>query len=291
MISMKKHIFKYLVFIFVLAFLPNHASAIVSTDIFANLGVPTISLSGGAILDWTAGSGADTRGSFAGVSTTFNGEVDPYFADYADGVPWQNTYTTASHGVTPNTAAGSADTHSSLIPAIPPTSILDPDRLYASSNIALSSTNSASIFSQAVLSGQFTVNQATTLTVNLPYSLRVLLSSTTGGFSAGDATAGLYLYDFWGTDPLTGQSPALLTSQQMIIAQILNSNGVYDSGLLSGTLTLNFDLIPNFVYDFEAFASTNSSAAVPLPGTVILFGPAVLALAMFRKKFIQPKSP
>ncbi len=287
MISMKKHIFKYLVFIFVLAFLPNHASAIVSTDIFANLGVPTFSLSGGAVLDWTAGTGEESRASLAGVSTTFNGEADPYFADY--GFPWQNTYMTASHGTTPNTATGSADTHSSLTPAYLGT--MDPDRLYASSNISLSSTNSASVFSQAVLSGQFTVNQATTLTVTLPYTLRLLLSGAIGGFSAGDATAGLFLYDYNGYDPQTGQSPALLTSQQMIIAEILNSNAVYDSGLLSGTLTLNFGLVPDFIYDFEAFASTNSSAAVPLPGTVILFGPAVLALAMFRKKFIQPKSP
>ncbi len=288
---MKKHFFKYHVFIVALAFFlfPLHAGASVASYCTANLGVPTISLSGGAVLDWTAGLGADTRGSFAGVTTTYHGDIEVYNADYADGVPWQNTYMSVSHGVLPDIVSGSADTHSSLIPAIPVTTILDPNRMYASSNLFLSSPGSSgSVLAQSVLSGQFTVNQATTLTVTLPFSLSVLLSNTGGAFSAGDAIAALFLYDFAAdADPLTGQQP-VLTSQEAIIRQILNSNGISDSGLVSGILTLSYDLVPNFIYDFEASATVNSSAAVPLPGTLILFGPAVMALAMFRKKFIHP---
>jgi len=300
---MRKNILKYLVPVIALAFacIPAVAAANVTSTGTANLGVPVISVSGGAVIDWTAAGlfgppgNLDTRGSLSGVSATLNGNIESHNADFADGVPWQNTYMTFGQGTAPNTVTGSADTHSSLTSALATDAlgnpiVLAPDRLFATSNVALNTSgNTGSVFSQAVLSGQFTVSADTALTVTLPYTLQAQLFSTNGRFSYADAIAALYLYDFNADpDPATGQQP-VLTSSSWIVSQLLNGAGSYDSGLVTGLLTLNYNLIARdltnafIVYDFEASATANSSAAVPEPATIVLLGIAFIGLAGGRK--------
>ena len=300
---MKKRLFGNLVLAFILAVvvLPAQANADVTSSASATLGLPVVTAADATgapvVIDWTAGTGADTWGSFSGVSTTLNGDIEPYNADYAEGVPWQNTYTTFTQGTVPNTVTGSADTHSSSTPAInPSTGVPDPpfaaaDRLFASSALALSTAQTTgSIFAEAVLGVQFTVPVDATLTVSLPYSLLISLFSIGGDFNYTDAIAALYLYDFFTTDPITGQS-LVLAFQEQVLSWILTGDGNIGPLAQSGTLNLQYSLLAGTVYDFEASATVHADAGVPVgaavpePISLVLLGSGMIGLAIFRKRF------
>jgi hypothetical protein len=311
---LKEWLFKNLLVVLVLSIVvtPAMVMAAESSSASANLSVPVftaVDVTGAPVtIDWTAGGlfgppgNLDTRGSQSGVATTLTGTIESHNSDFADGAPWQNTYITTSQGIAPNTVAGSADTHSSLTPADTPLLIggvpqLDPitgaplfvtlpaDRLFASSNVALgTSLMSGSVFAQALLGGQFTVLTAATLSVSLTYQLLLDLISS-GDFNYADAIAALYLYDFYASDPIDPQQSLLYASAvSPPLAQLMNGAGTFNSGLVTGPLTLSWNLVPGVVYDFEASATVNADAAVPEPISMVLLGTGMLGLAILRKR-------
>jgi hypothetical protein len=271
---------------------PVPAAQVTSTA-EALLGVPIFTDAAGApvVVNWIDSTGADMRGSLSGVGTILNGDPEIYNADYADGVPWQNTFVTFTQGTVPNTVKGTADTHSSQVAAIDPNTsqlIVPPfaaaNRLFASSNLALSTPlTTGSIFAQALLGGQFTVPTATNLTVSLSYSLLISLFSLGGNSNYAEAIAGLYLYDF--------NTEAVLAFDENILSQLINGDGSFSNSLLNQTLTLTWLLDPAVTYDFEAFATVNADAAVaappavPEPISMVLLGTGMLGLAILRKRF------
>jgi hypothetical protein len=287
--------------------MPAMAMADVTSTAQITVSPPVISATDAAgapvVLDWTTGLGVgfDTRGSKSGVSTTLTGTVESHNSDYSD-PGWQNTYITASQGTLPNAVTGRADTHSSLTPSwmVPtdPITLLpllpNPDRLFAASNIALQpiGINEGSVFAEAVLSGQFTVLTAATLTVSATYAyLLQLFNGGSSDLNYADVIAGLYLYDFAGSDPLnSGQSPKL-TFSEFFWSQQINGLGSYDAALdplapPPGTLNLTWNVVPGVVYDFEAFGSVDANAAtVPEPISMVLLGTGMLGLAILRKRF------
>ena len=288
---MKKRLFSNLVLAFILTVvvLPVQANADVTSSASANLSVPfftALDAAGAPVtIIWTDATGADMRGSLSGVSTTLNGDAEPYNADYADGLPWQNTYVTFTQGTVPNTVTGSADTHSSLTSALSGT-VLPADRLFASSALALGTPlTTGSIFAQAFLGGQFTVPTAATLNVTLTYSLLLDLFSSGGIFNYADAIAALYLYDFDALDPNDPTLSLLYTSSVFTLSQLINGDGSYNNSVLNQTLTLTWLLDPTVLYDFEASATVHADAAVPEPISLVLLGGGMIGLAILRKRF------
>ena len=314
---MKRNIFKNLVFIAVLVVMCVPVQSLAggaSSDGSANLNWTQFNMSivpkilGTAVnVSWfdptlpqpPSPLAVDTRASFSGISTTLNGNVEPYSGvDSADGTPWQNTYATAGQGTVPNSVRGSADTHSSLTAALDANGQLivpafaTPDRIYAASSIGLTSGNSGAVLAEAVLSGQFWVDAASTLSVTVPYNLALQLTSTGSDLiNSGIVTAALVLSDFWTTDPATQQSLVLRQDVQSLAAWITDTDS---TGALTktGTLSLTYDLLPFGydlngspinVYDFEASATAQASVPEPISIVLLMIGMAGLGLA--KRKF------
>jgi hypothetical protein len=242
--------------------------------------------------DWTAGNGVETRWSHSAGTTGINSTADPYEGiDSNDGgmPPWTNTFGISTKFLGLNNVTGSADTYS------PPTlydpeAPVDANRIFASSNLTLSSgQTTGDIFAQAVLGGDFTVPTDAFLQVSVPYSLLLQLTSSSRGFNSADVFAGLALYDFSTTDPLTGQS-LLLQQDEQSLPGFLTGNGSIGPLSQNGTLNLTYNLLEEdqfgnpFVYDFEAYATAKANASVPEPMSLLLLLSGLAGLAIVRKQ-------
>ncbi len=152
--------------------------------------------------------------------------------------------------------------------------------IYAFSNISVNSGLNGGFaqgdvfLASAALTGQFTVANAGTLSLIVPYSINLSAFSGTGGSANADALVGLYLSDF--------NNETLLASDTRFPNTTIDGSPY----LKSGFLTLNYNLLAGVSYDFEASASIIASAsAVPEPSTLMFLGSGLLGLVAFRRRF------
>ena len=263
-------------------------------------------------------TGGNLQGSLSGVDVSMGGVGDPYHSDAIDGLPWGNT------SVLPPAGVHNFSTAADTVEGRAYTNVTDPAlaELFASANVALTNSSfpvppsppnppplelpfngiGSVDLAQAVFMGEFTADVDGLLTVtanySLLYNLGLLPGVGSGSFANAYVDAGLALYDFNGVDPFTGQSPLLasgfdlVSGMQPFLSGAINGPGTSKSDSASGLLTLTYPLIAldatnnPIVYDFEAFVTAKSSAAVPEPATLILLVSGMLGLAAFRKKFV-----
>ncbi len=237
-----------------------------------------------AVIDWGAVPTLgipSTQGSFSGTSVGLNGQPDIYTADFADGGPWSNTSAVSSQTLASNALTASANTGTPATP-FDPTTAFPANQIFASSDLNIVSMSSfGNVFSQAVLSGQFTVSQDTNLLISVPYSLSLAMNNGNAVYNLADVTAALVLSDFDTTDPITSQSLILFQDAQTLSA----------TGAASGLLNLNYNLLAfqpgttiPFNYDLEASSTATASAAVPVPASFVLLAGGLLGLIAARRK-------
>jgi hypothetical protein len=243
--------------------------------------------------DQTAVPPLDMRGSFSGAATTLNGYIDPYNASFIDGAPWGNTSASSNASDTTGTVTGSAYTN---YPGDPLANPANPS-VFSSANVTMFTPGFGSVdVAQAGLFGQFTVPTNGILTITAQYQLAHSLAfngAPGSGFASSSVAAGLTLSDFWGYDPITGQSP-ILASDTSELTKLINGLSLSSySANGSGTLAFTYNLLATdafgvpIVYDFEAWTSANGAVApVPLPSSLLFLLTGIPGLWIFRKRLI-----
>ncbi len=268
----------------------------------------SVTSDGSAFIDWSLASFSITdaagapvatswsyQSSFSGTYVTLNGAfTDPGSSDafetFAPPGPtgWVTTKFGASLAAGTNSVTGSAATGPSDSGTVDPLTLLPAaNQISASANIALNDHGDASVpIAQAVLFGIFSIAADGTLTVTVPYTLsQSLVSTSPTGKADSLVSAGLSLFD-------DATSALLASTPDATFFNSISGVSSFGPSSNSGTLSLSFPLValdqfnaPIF-YDFEAQATAIGSAALPEPGTLLLFGTGLVGLATtVRKRF------